>query len=139
MSWVKWEDTLLPFREGGLNIGSLKGKNLALLGKWFWRAKTEPNALWVKVLKNIHGVGGLNIDSGSNEIKGKRGVWANIIRADGAIDKTGIQFGSSFVKKISDGGGTCFWTDQYQCDEPLCNKFRRLYLLDTDRSCFVKD
>ncbi|XP_071694435.1 uncharacterized protein [Rutidosis leptorrhynchoides] len=39
MSWVKWEDILLPYESGGLNLGSLKCKNLALIGKWWWRFK----------------------------------------------------------------------------------------------------
>ncbi|XP_071719284.1 uncharacterized protein [Rutidosis leptorrhynchoides] len=37
-------------RNGGLNNGSLRAKNLALLGKWWWRFKTETNSIWVKVL-----------------------------------------------------------------------------------------
>ncbi|XP_071715177.1 uncharacterized protein [Rutidosis leptorrhynchoides] len=32
ISWVKWAHTCLPYGAGGLNIGSLKGKNIALLG-----------------------------------------------------------------------------------------------------------
>ncbi|XP_071704484.1 uncharacterized protein [Rutidosis leptorrhynchoides] len=49
LSWVKWDEGLLPYEDGGLNIGSLSGKNLALLGKWFWRAKIEPKTLWVLI------------------------------------------------------------------------------------------
>ncbi|GJU60063.1 putative RNA-directed DNA polymerase, eukaryota, reverse transcriptase zinc-binding domain protein [Tanacetum coccineum] len=33
---------------GGLNIGSLKAFNLALLQKWRWRLLSSPNALWVQ-------------------------------------------------------------------------------------------
>ncbi|GKA16322.1 RNA-directed DNA polymerase, eukaryota, reverse transcriptase zinc-binding domain protein [Tanacetum coccineum] len=40
---------------GGLNIGSLKSFNLALLQKCHWRWFSFPNALWVKVIKAIHG------------------------------------------------------------------------------------
>ncbi|GJV18221.1 RNA-directed DNA polymerase, eukaryota, reverse transcriptase zinc-binding domain protein [Tanacetum coccineum] len=41
---------------GGLNIGSLKAFNLALLQKWRWRLLSSPNALWVKVIKAYHGL-----------------------------------------------------------------------------------
>ncbi|GJZ29853.1 zf-CCHC domain-containing protein [Tanacetum coccineum] len=40
---------------GGLNIGSLKAFNLALLQKWRWRMFSSPNDLWVKVVKAFHG------------------------------------------------------------------------------------
>ncbi|GJX86071.1 reverse transcriptase domain-containing protein, partial [Tanacetum coccineum] len=39
----------------GLNIGSLKAFNLALLQKWRWRLLSSPNALWVQVIKAYHG------------------------------------------------------------------------------------
>ncbi|XP_071727512.1 uncharacterized protein [Rutidosis leptorrhynchoides] len=32
-------EVLLPFEEGGLNLRDLKSKNLALIGKWWWRFK----------------------------------------------------------------------------------------------------
>ncbi|GJT51983.1 hypothetical protein Tco_0978140 [Tanacetum coccineum] len=43
------------FWGGGLNIGSLKAFNLALLQKWRWRLLSSPNALWVQVIKAYHG------------------------------------------------------------------------------------
>nr|GEW85888.1 hypothetical protein [Tanacetum cinerariifolium] len=45
----------------GMNIGSLKAFNLALLQKWRWRLFSSPNAHWVKVIKALHGQeGGLD-------------------------------------------------------------------------------
>ncbi|GJR89688.1 hypothetical protein Tco_0213699 [Tanacetum coccineum] len=46
-------------REGGLNVGSLHVKNLALLGKWWWRFRKEGESMWARVIKSIHveGVG----------------------------------------------------------------------------------
>ncbi|GJU75640.1 putative RNA-directed DNA polymerase, eukaryota, reverse transcriptase zinc-binding domain protein [Tanacetum coccineum] len=35
--WIKWANVLYSFKKGGLNIGSLKSFNLALLQKWHWR------------------------------------------------------------------------------------------------------
>ncbi|GJZ24362.1 hypothetical protein Tco_0561821 [Tanacetum coccineum] len=37
---------------GGLDVGSLRGKNLSLLGKWRWRFLMEKDAMWRKVLVN---------------------------------------------------------------------------------------
>ncbi|GJY92863.1 putative RNA-directed DNA polymerase, partial [Tanacetum coccineum] len=58
LSWVKWEFVIASFGLGGLNIGSLRAKNLALLGKWWWRFKNEGRNLWVNVIKSIHGASG---------------------------------------------------------------------------------
>ncbi|GJS00740.1 RNA-directed DNA polymerase, eukaryota, reverse transcriptase zinc-binding domain protein [Tanacetum coccineum] len=55
MAWVKWPIILNSSDNGGLNIGSLKAFNLALLQKWGWRLFTSPNDLWVKVVKAFHG------------------------------------------------------------------------------------
>nr|GFA30597.1 RNA-directed DNA polymerase, eukaryota, reverse transcriptase zinc-binding domain protein [Tanacetum cinerariifolium] len=55
MVWVRWDQALASHEKGGLNIGSLKAFNLALLQKWSWRFTTNPNLLWVKLIKAIHG------------------------------------------------------------------------------------
>ncbi|GKB15313.1 hypothetical protein Tco_0849236, partial [Tanacetum coccineum] len=58
LSYIFYGDDVIITTEwnpGGLNIGSLKSFNLALLQKWLWRWFFFPNALWVKVIKAIHG------------------------------------------------------------------------------------
>lgn len=52
--WVKWEDVMAPRKAGGLCVRSIRDLNLALLSKWKWNFKTNPEALWVKVIKSIH-------------------------------------------------------------------------------------
>ncbi|XP_071688198.1 uncharacterized protein [Rutidosis leptorrhynchoides] len=120
LTWVKWEDSLLPYSEGGLNIGSRQGKNLALLGKWFWRIKKKPSSLWVSILKSIHGANWIHILLGPNRPVGKTGVWLNIISAGYSIDKTGL--GTSFVKQIGDGNNK-FWTEPWLSGEMLKDRF----------------
>ncbi|GJU39873.1 RNA-directed DNA polymerase, eukaryota, reverse transcriptase zinc-binding domain protein [Tanacetum coccineum] len=61
--------------KGGLNIGSLKAFNLALLQKWRWRLLSSPNALWVQVIKAYHGQEG-GFDTNGCSFKG---IWANIV------------------------------------------------------------
>ncbi|GJQ97291.1 hypothetical protein Tco_0008430 [Tanacetum coccineum] len=55
MAWIKWDTILASYEKGGLNIGSLKAFNLALLQKWRWRLVTNSDSLWVRVVKAIHG------------------------------------------------------------------------------------
>nr|GEY63422.1 hypothetical protein [Tanacetum cinerariifolium] len=55
IAWVAWDKAIAPRNKGGLNIGSLKSCNLAMLAKWWWRFRIEPHALWCKVIKSYHG------------------------------------------------------------------------------------
>ncbi|GJR89496.1 retrovirus-related pol polyprotein from transposon TNT 1-94 [Tanacetum coccineum] len=55
LTWINWKKTMARKEDGGLGIGSLYGFNMALLYKWKWRFRTTPDALWVKIIKNIFG------------------------------------------------------------------------------------
>ncbi|GJT89609.1 reverse transcriptase domain, reverse transcriptase zinc-binding domain protein [Tanacetum coccineum] len=50
-----WKPVVDKFknREGGLNVGSLRAKNLALLGKWWWRLRKDGEGLWVKEIDGL--------------------------------------------------------------------------------------
>ncbi|GJY25942.1 hypothetical protein Tco_0400668 [Tanacetum coccineum] len=83
---------------GGLGIGSLLASNLSLLGKWWWRFHTEPDALWQQVISSIHGsCAGLN--SNRDSIKGP-GIWINILKAGRKINDIGVPFINSFKHKV---------------------------------------
>ncbi|XP_071709315.1 uncharacterized protein [Rutidosis leptorrhynchoides] len=115
---------------GGLNTGSLKSKNLALLGKWWWRFKTETDSLWVKVIRSIHGYcGGLMLNDDSHCLSSS-GVWRNIICAGSDIEAYNVPFKNSFLKTIGDGGSTRFWLDHWLGEDKLCNLFPRLFRLE---------
>ncbi|XP_071700369.1 uncharacterized mitochondrial protein AtMg00310-like [Rutidosis leptorrhynchoides] len=115
MCWVKWEDILLPYGSGGLNLGSLKCKNLALIAKWWWRFHTEPTALWVKVIKSIFGSSG-GIGSGTRFIS-NTSAWSCIINTVEHLDSFGVPFRDSFSKVIGDGVSTSFWNDKWLGDD----------------------
>ncbi|GKB57874.1 hypothetical protein Tco_0914060, partial [Tanacetum coccineum] len=55
LSWIKWVNVLASFDKGGLGVDSLKAFNFALLQKWRWRLFQNPLALWVQLVKAIHG------------------------------------------------------------------------------------
>ncbi|PWA92394.1 reverse transcriptase domain, Reverse transcriptase zinc-binding domain protein [Artemisia annua] len=58
ISWVSWNKVLVSKTDGGLGVGSIKTKNMGLLGKWKWRFINEQGALWRKVIAEIHGSSG---------------------------------------------------------------------------------
>ncbi|GKA57899.1 putative RNA-directed DNA polymerase [Tanacetum coccineum] len=111
ISWVKWESVLQSFENGGLGIGSIKAKNLSLLGKWWWRFHNEKEALWCKVITCLYGN-----DGGFN---------------------SGVD---SFVRNVKSGVDVFFWHDVW-LGAGLCLKdhFPRLYALETYKECRIKD
>ncbi|PWA70220.1 hypothetical protein CTI12_AA290670 [Artemisia annua] len=61
VSWIKWSDILSSKDQGGLGIGSIRAKNLSLIGKWHWRFLNEGEAPWCKVVKAIYGSDGVGV------------------------------------------------------------------------------
>jgi hypothetical protein len=45
---------MAPKTMGGLGISSLRSANLALLEKWWWKAKVNGRGLWWQVIYAIH-------------------------------------------------------------------------------------
>nr|GEZ39483.1 putative RNA-directed DNA polymerase, eukaryota [Tanacetum cinerariifolium] len=82
--WVKWEKALANYEMGGLNTGSLKAMNWALLSKWWWRFQVENEALWVKVIKSKD------------------------------LGKIGINLASTVKWKVEDGKAILFWDDMWK-------------------------
>nr|GEX96867.1 RNA-directed DNA polymerase, eukaryota [Tanacetum cinerariifolium] len=55
MAWIAWDKVIAPLDQGGINIGSLKVFNQAMLSKWWWHFLNEENAFWRKIIISIHG------------------------------------------------------------------------------------
>ncbi|CAL5398240.1 unnamed protein product [Camellia sinensis] len=53
---VKWEVVSLPRNKGGLAIGNVVARNIALLSKWLWRFPLESESLWHSIIKSKYGV-----------------------------------------------------------------------------------
>lgn len=79
ISRVKWSKALSSFELGGLNIGSLKASNMALIGKWWWRFRVDPKALWVRNIKSVYGEDGGFKEAGLRNT-GCSCTWGDIIR-----------------------------------------------------------
>lgn len=68
----------------------------------------EEGSLWVKVIKEIHGVdGGLSNTSRSCHT----GVWMGIIKVKQDLNKKGVVLSDAFSRKVGNGNDTCFWSD----------------------------
>ena len=58
MAWVKWDKVCQQRKNGGLGVIGIEEMNISLLAKWIWRFKKEEKAMWVQVIKSIHGENG---------------------------------------------------------------------------------
>nr|GEY05577.1 reverse transcriptase domain-containing protein [Tanacetum cinerariifolium] len=96
MAWVKWSHVLPSFDKGGLNIGSLKAFNLALLQKWRWRMFSSPNTLWVNTIKALHGQDGGLDNQGCNF----NGIWSRIVGTSNFLHSKDIIPLNSFRFKV---------------------------------------
>ncbi|GKB78177.1 RNA-directed DNA polymerase, eukaryota, reverse transcriptase zinc-binding domain protein, partial [Tanacetum coccineum] len=94
---------------GGLNIGSLKSFNLALLQKWRWRLVNNPDSLWARVIIAIHGVeAGLDL-KGCN----CNGVWSSIISSYSLLhDRNFLPLGTLCRKVGNDANKDCLLSDR---------------------------
>ncbi|XP_071689061.1 uncharacterized protein [Rutidosis leptorrhynchoides] len=137
ISWVKWDTILNSYGLDGLNIGSLKGKNLALLAKWWWRFKTETNSLWGKVIRSIYGSSGGLESGGDLGYRPALGTWYNIILAGNCIEDLEIKFKNSLSKTIGNGSDTSFWNDVWVGNAKLSVLFPRLYRLEAEANVTV--
>ncbi|KAJ9565573.1 hypothetical protein OSB04_001539 [Centaurea solstitialis] len=134
ISWVAWDVTLNNRCKGGLGIGSLKAQNIALLTKWWWRYKTEENALWRRVISAIHGE-----DGKLGQVTTPKGNWSTIASINRSTEKANLSLSSLFSKSLGRGTKTRFWQDVW-CDEgSLADRFPRLAALDKDKDCTIAD
>ncbi|XP_071694571.1 uncharacterized protein [Rutidosis leptorrhynchoides] len=128
-----WKANLIscgaPFSQGGLNVGSLKAFNLALLHKWKWRFIHCSRDLWVRVIKSIHGE--------VFERAVGNSPWANIVSA--CNNTFGVGLLPSDVIKIQVGSGEFvrFWHDIWTGSRSLASRFNRLFHLDVYKDDMV--
>ncbi|XP_071714382.1 uncharacterized protein [Rutidosis leptorrhynchoides] len=131
------EKIMLPYADGGLNIGSLKCKNLALLCKWWWRLHNEPSSLWAKIIISLYGPsGGLTQNRPLFNINFSS-TWTSIVNARNYLSDVSIQFSNSFKMSVGDGSASSLWKDRWLTDECLQQNFKRLFELDANKDVKV--
>lgn len=60
--FITWEIASRPKKGGGLIIGGIRKRNIALLGKWLWRFPLEQSLLEASIIRSKfrHGIDGWN-------------------------------------------------------------------------------
>ncbi|GJX76532.1 RNA-directed DNA polymerase, eukaryota [Tanacetum coccineum] len=135
VSWIKWSTCLASKAMGGLGIGSIYALNVALLFKWIWHFRCNPNDLWVKVVKDLHGCdGGIGT---CRRLTSQQSTWNAILNSVAKLKDKGVDLLAACNRSIGDGTSTSFWNEIWCGDLPLKASFPRIYALDTDKECMV--
>lgn len=85
--WRKWEVLAQSKMEGGMGFKDFNHLNSAMLAKQAWRVLTNPNALWVSVLKSCYFP-----NSSFMQAKRKRNdswAWASLLHGRDILRKGG--------------------------------------------------
>ncbi|GKC32603.1 putative RNA-directed DNA polymerase, eukaryota, reverse transcriptase zinc-binding domain protein [Tanacetum coccineum] len=100
-----------------------------------WNLLNKPSALWVEVLKSIHG------NEAGIELKGcqTNGLWARIVGTIYDLHSSGYVLLNSLRYQVGDGSTIHFWKDTWLDDAPLCSCFNRLFRLEKNQNCLVRD
>ena len=89
--WVSWNKIIANKTAGGLGVGSIKAFNTALIIKWWWRFRSEPESIWAKAISSMHNLTGKPDHIFS--LKTLTGVWNNIACSQKDLDKCRITLG----------------------------------------------
>ena len=133
---ISWKIIELPKLLGGLSVGNLLHRNLALLFKWVWRYFCEPKALWRTVIREKYGYSDtFTIHDLFTLSKG--GPWKNICNSIlNSSDLHNILF-SKIKMRVGNGASTLFWHEIWLCNLPLKVMFPRLYRLASNPMAMV--
>ncbi|XVF18957.1 hypothetical protein REPUB_Repub11eG0068800 [Reevesia pubescens] len=131
---LSWKIVCSPKSVGGLGIINLKQKNLALLGKWYWRFATDDNALWKKLLTSKYNVTGRVWCLSDFPAVNCSYVWKNIIALSFDSDLTVLLRRENFFWELGQGSKLSFWLDCWCSDVPLVVLFPRLFSI-----CLLKE
>ncbi|XP_071718074.1 uncharacterized protein [Rutidosis leptorrhynchoides] len=131
MPWVKWDKILASFDQGGLNIGSLKAFNIALINKWRWRYLNNSNDLWASIIKSIHGHYFETTDCSS--------IWSNIVSDCISSTSNGQLTHDAFLLQVGNGSSIKFWHDVWCGSSSLASRYHRLFHLDVNKDDSIAD
>ena len=135
--WVKWSIACQQKHNGGLGIIGIEDMNTSLLAKWIWRVKHEEKAIWVQVIKSIHGENAILTEDKTRRVHPCS--WKNIILKIQKLNPAFLNISNLLQVKLGDGGSTKFWEDKWSEEGSLRISFPRMYALEEEKECLAKD
>ncbi|GJU93175.1 RNA-directed DNA polymerase, eukaryota, reverse transcriptase zinc-binding domain protein [Tanacetum coccineum] len=135
--WISWNLALASKEKGGLGIGSLYSLNHALIQKWRWRFRNNPQALWARLIVSIHGISE-DVSSFFSHVR-NQGVWGKIVGSINTMHEKGFIPHSSIQRRVNNGASTKFWYDTWVGNVSLQHQYPRLFRLALNRDCMIGD
>ncbi|XP_017239669.1 uncharacterized protein LOC108212453 [Daucus carota subsp. sativus] len=137
MHLLAWDKVCSPKSAGGVGITKIKERNIAMLGKWWWRFINERDKFWNITLQKKYGsvIGqgpsSVKIDRSSSYtikslLKIHQSGWARDLLSDG------------FIWKIKNGRTVRFWEDLWYGNKPFQKEFSRLFYLSNLKTASVR-
>ena len=108
-----------------------------MIVKWWWRLRSDKDALWCRVIRGLH-----KLDykpSHTLSLKSITGVWNNIAGVKKDLQRAGIDIEDIIAWKMNSGNDTLFWLDRWCGGNTLKEEFPELYRLEENKRCKVKD
>ncbi|RVW91479.1 Transposon TX1 uncharacterized 149 kDa protein [Vitis vinifera] len=127
---VRWDVVCKPKTIGGLGLGNISWRNLALLGKWLWRYPREGSTLWHQVILSIYGSHSNGWDANTLVKWSHRCPWKAIAQ---------VFQGFSLITRYVVGNGEriWFWEDLWWGDQPLGTQYPRLFRVVVDKNISI--
>nr|GEZ09524.1 putative RNA-directed DNA polymerase, eukaryota, reverse transcriptase zinc-binding domain protein [Tanacetum cinerariifolium] len=121
----------IPFIYLGLSIGS----NMNLIANWQslidrFRGKLSS---WKA---NLLSIGDAGIDGKGCKSKG---MWEKIVGSYSQLHARNVIPISTLHHKVGCGSSVCFWKDNWVGDGPLHLRYNRLFHLDSNANCFIRE
>ena len=117
---AKWELVTKDLKDGGLGLGNVRSKNVALLSKWGWRFTRETEALWCLVIKSIHGSGLFNWHTNGEGNGSLRSLWTS-------ISKQWLKMEVLVKFKVGNWCRISFWQDPWIDKLPRSSRFPNVF------------
>ncbi|GJQ94065.1 RNA-directed DNA polymerase, eukaryota, reverse transcriptase zinc-binding domain protein [Tanacetum coccineum] len=136
MSFVNWKNVLASKEKGGLGVSSFFALNRALIFKWVWRFRANPNSLWSRAIRAIHGFDG---KLGNPHKPSFSSNWIDIVRAIHRLKQKSIDLHSFVNKKVGNGVHTYFWEDSWRGETTFKTLFPRIYALEKVKDISVAE
>lgn len=133
---INWQSICAPKNCGGLGLQRIKEKNIAFLGKWWWRFQVDRKKIWHRIVCAKYKIRSSLLQISSN----KQSPIIKDILSLRKNPKFGVLFDDScWHWKPRSGDTVLFWLDDWSGEGVLKQHFFRLFSLCSDQYISVAD
>lgn len=129
---MRWQVVVQPIGQGGLGLGRVKERNLALLSKCLWRFSVEQGFLWHSIIRSRYGTNANGWSSNQNPHRPKSLCWNH-------INQVSPLFFPHIHFPLGNRTNIRFWKDLWGGYSTLELAYPRIFRLVVDKNAKVFD